>query len=81
MEDKLNDLHTKQKTLETVIGISYLFAVIGLVVGGYLAWSFAPPVGGEWWPYIRVTVSIISGLLVARVLSGIAASIAFMVLD
>jgi len=41
--------------------------LLGLGAGALYAWNNAPMVGGEFWPYIRVVVVILAGLLTAKV--------------
>lgn len=35
-------------------------AIIGGIVLAGIAWLYAPPVGGDAWPYIRVAVSVVA---------------------
>jgi len=44
----------------------YVFgAVIGLAVLSFLVtWFFAPEAGGNWWPYIRFSASVLVSLIV-----------------
>lgn len=35
--------------------------LLGSITAAALTWVFAPPVGGEYWPYIHVTVTLIAG--------------------
>lgn len=39
----------------------------GGLIGGYLAWVHAPPVGGEYWPYIRALAAIVGAAVGAHV--------------
>lgn len=47
--------------------ITLLLALVGFAVGAYLIYHHAPVVGGEYWPYIRIVVSIIGGVIVGKV--------------
>lgn len=48
--------------LTSIVGYAVGFAVFALV-----AWFVAPPVGGEWWPYVRVAAALIAGSVGAGV--------------
>ena len=39
----------------------------GFVVFAVVAWFIAPPVGGEFWPYIRVGAALVAGTIGAGV--------------
>lgn len=55
---------------EAVIGVQVLvvvLAVIGTVAGAYLAWTRAPPVGGGWWPYVRVAATLVGAIVGAKI--------------
>jgi len=41
--------------------------LLGFGAGALYAWNNAPVAGGEFWPYIRVVVAILAGLLTAKV--------------
>lgn len=58
-----------------VIGIAGWLA--GAVVGGFLVWVHAPPIGGELWPYIHVAATIVGAFIAAKVGAVVAALIAF----
>lgn len=47
--------------------LAFALALVGLAAGAYLAWTHAPPVGGEWWPYIRVGAVIVAAVIGAKV--------------
>lgn len=53
--------------------------VIGGVVAMWLVWVYAPPVGGEWWPYIRVAATLIGGVVGAKIAAILATLLAFVV--
>ena len=61
------------------MGILWLIAmalmVVGFVVGAGVTWIFAPEVGGEYWPYIHVIVSLFGGIIVAKVLGFVGGSV------
>lgn len=40
--------------------------VFGIAIG-VITWMYAPPVGGEYWPYIRVGAAMIAGYLGAQI--------------
>jgi hypothetical protein len=42
-------------------------AIASGVTGAWLVWTRAPPVGGEWWPYIRGAAAIIGGVVGLKV--------------
>lgn len=46
-----------------------LFAgcLAGVVAGAAIAWAYAPPVGGEFWPYIRVGAALIGAAIGSKV--------------
>lgn len=44
-----------------------VFGIIGTVVAGLFAWHNAPPVGGEWWFYIRVALTIIAAYIGGKI--------------
>lgn len=47
--------------------ISAVILFIGIPVWtGLYVWHNASMVGGEWWPYIRIVVSVIGGILVFK---------------
>lgn len=60
----MNNIAKYQITMFAVAGIS---AFIGFVV----AWTQAPPVGSEYWFYLRVVVSVIAAMLVSSVITAI----------
>ena len=47
-------------------------ALIGFVGAAYLTWTYAPAVGGEWWPYIRALAALIGGAIGAKVIGIVA---------
>ena len=63
--------------LATIFGIT--FGLSGLVGVGYYTWFNAPPVGGEWWFYIRIGITIIAGIIGAKVLAVIGQIIGLLV--
>lgn len=44
-------------------------------VAGILTFLIAPEVGGAWWPYIRVIVALVVGLIVTKITTVAGASI------
>lgn len=48
-------------------GMAIIGWLLGLGAGALYAWNNAPVAGGEFWPYIRVVVAILAGLLTAKV--------------
>lgn len=38
-------------------------AVVAALVAAIVAWTHAPPVGGEWWPYIRALIALVSAVI------------------
>lgn len=62
------------KTMEQTAALVKLAVVSGIVIGGVAgvaAWHLAPPVGGEFWPYIRAVVSIVAGYIAAQIAIGV----------
>lgn len=51
----------------TVYAMGLIFAVVGLLYGGYYTWTHAPVVGGEWWPYIRVAATVFGAFLSMKI--------------
>jgi hypothetical protein len=50
--------------LASILGI--LFGIGGLIGAGYWTWFNAPPVGGEWWFYIRIVVTVVAAMIGAK---------------
>ena len=50
--------------LQMTMAIAWLIGFFGV---GIATWIFAPPVGGEFWPYIRVGASLLAGFVGAKI--------------
>lgn len=46
-----------------VVGLTILGLALGGVGAGGYVWMNAPPVGGAFWPYIRVFAAVLAGLV------------------
>lgn len=44
-----------------------LGTVFGAILGGWIAWTQAPPIGGDAWVYIHVAVTIFGAIIGAKV--------------
>ena len=62
-----------------VFGIAALTAVAVAVASGWWVYLNAPPVGGEWWPYIRATVTIVAAVIGMKIGWIVGVGIAFIV--
>ena len=62
--------------------VSVVIGFCGLLVGGYLAWAYAPVVGGQWWPYIHAVATGVSAIvgLKAGLLAGFWGAILCMII-
>lgn len=49
------------------VALVFVMMLAGAAVGGYLVWTHAPPVGGDWWFYVRLIASVIGALIGAKV--------------
>lgn len=55
-------------TSVVTVQISALVGAVALaLVGAWLTWHNAPPVGGEWWPYVHVAATIVGGIIGAKI--------------
>ena len=50
--------------------------LLGFVLGAYWTYLYAPPVGGEWWPYIFALV-VVGGALIGAFLATVFALLLF----
>lgn len=47
--------------------LSVILSVVTLALGALFVWNNAPPVGGEYWFYIRIAVTIVGAVIAAKV--------------
>ena len=60
--------------------VSLLSAVVVGILAALATWMYAPPVGGEFWPYIRVGAALVAGIIGAKLGIVLAALLTFALL-
>jgi len=63
-----------------LVGVPVAAGVVFAAVAGALAWSWAPPVAGDWFPYIRAGVALVVGLVGLKVGLALGAVVSYGVL-
>lgn len=57
--------------------LAIILGVIGFTGIGYYTWFNAPPVGGEWWFYIRIIVTLLAAVIAAKIFALIGQIVGF----
>ena len=63
-----------------IVGVALyvLSAIGGAIASAWWVWSYAPQVGGEFWPYIRAVAAIVAFVIGAKVAALIAMALLFL---
>lgn len=79
LEKRSEQGHYKRTILNAVIAGSVVLSTT--VVGAAIAWVVAPPVGGEWWPYIHVGIALVGAYVALQLLGVVAVLLANVVIS
>lgn len=50
-----------------MIGVPVLFTGLFALLFGFVSWSWAPPVAGDWYPYIRAAIALVAAVIGAKI--------------